>query len=94
MLKFVIPDCITFSKTEESFAFAVISAEKINPGEHTLTGKYVGGRASASVGVGVGAAVLVGGDQDNFSLQPLAVEGNRGFGAAAGLGFFYIEKAR
>ena len=85
---------LTFSKSEESFAFTVISAETINPGEHTLTGKYVGGRASASVGVGVGAAVLVGGDQDNFSLQPLAVEGNKGFGAAAGLGFLYIEKAR
>jgi hypothetical protein len=41
----------------------------------------------------VGVAVLVGGDQNNFSLQPLAVEGNRGFGAAAGLGFLYIEKA-
>ena len=85
---------LTFSKSEESFAFTVISAEKINPGEHTLAGKYVGGRASASVGVGVGAAVLIGGDKDNFSLQPLAVEGNRGFGAAAGLGFLYIEKAR
>lgn len=85
---------LTFSKEEESFAFAVLSAEQIKPGEHTLAGKYVGGRASASVGVGVGAAVLVGGDRDNFSLQPLALEGNRGFGAAAGLGFLYIEKAR
>ena len=85
---------LTFSKDEETFAFTVISAEQINPGEHKLTGRYVGGRASASVGVGVGAAILVGGDQDNFSLQPLALEGNKGYGAAAGLGFLYIEKGR
>ena len=85
---------LTFSKEEETFAFTVLSAERITAGEHKLAGKYVGGRASASVGVGVGAAVLVGGDQDNFSLQPLALEGNKGFGAAAGLGFLYIEKAR
>ena len=85
---------LTFKKEEETFAFTVLSASSIIVGEHTLVGKYVGGKASASVGVGVGAAILVGGNNDNFSLQPLAVEGNKGFGAAAGLGFLYIEKGR
>ena len=85
---------LTFKKEEESFAFTVLSAEQIVVGQHTLTGKYIGGKASASVAVGVGAAVLIGGNTDNFSLQPLAVEGNKGFGAAAGIGFLYIEKGR
>ncbi|MBT6275093.1 MAG: DUF992 domain-containing protein [Chromatiales bacterium] len=85
---------LTFAKDEETFAFAVISASSIKIGEHTLAGKYIGGKASASLGVGVGAAILVGGDYDNFSLQPIAIEGNSGFGAAVGLGFLYIEKAR
>ena len=85
---------LTFAKDEETFAFVVISATQIRIGEHTLAGRYVGGKASASVGVGIGAAILVGGSRDNFSLQPLALEGNTGFGAAAGLGFLYIEKAR
>ena len=85
---------LTFKKEEETFAFTVLSASKIVVGEHTLAGRYVGGKASASVGIGVGAAVLVGGNNDNFSLQPLAVEGNTGIGAAAGLGFLYIEKSR
>jgi hypothetical protein len=85
---------LTFQKDEETFAFTVVSAAKIKIGEHTLAGKYIGGRASASVGLGLGAAVLVGGSRDNFSLQPLALEGNKGFGAAAGLGFLYIEKSR
>jgi hypothetical protein len=85
---------LTFGKSDESFAFTVISTTSINAGGHTLAGKYLGGKASASLGVGVGVAILVGGDSDNFSLQPIALEGNRGFGAAAGLGFLYIEKAR
>ena len=82
----------TFKKEEETFAFTVLSASKIVVGEHTLAGRYVG------QGFSLGwhwcrAAVLVGGNNDNFS-QPLAVEGNTGIGAAAGLGFLYIEKSR
>ncbi|MEM7404064.1 MAG: DUF992 domain-containing protein [Pseudomonadota bacterium] len=85
---------LTFAKEQETFAFTVISASALEMGKHLLAGRYVGGKASASVGLGVGAAVLVGGDRDNFTLQPLALEGNTGVGLAAGLGFLYIEKGR
>ena len=85
---------LTFGKDEEEFAFAVLSASDIEVGSHTLAGRYVGGKASASLGVGAGAAALVGGSSDNFALNPLALEANKGFGAAAGIGFLYIEKAR
>ncbi len=85
---------LTFAKEEEIFAFAVLSAEDIKAGEHALAGRYVGGKVSASLGIGIGAAALVGGSNDNFALNPLALEGNKGFGAAAGIGFLYIEKAR
>ena len=85
---------LTFAKDEETFAFAVLSAEDIEAGEHALAGRYVGGKVSASLGIGIGAAALVGGSNDNFALNPLAIEGNKGFGAAAGIGFLYIEKAR
>ena len=81
-------------KTEEHMAFAVISAtSNTNPGAYALAGKYVGGQASATVGVGIGAKVLVGAGDQSLSLQPVALESNKGLGASAGVGFLYIEKA-
>ena len=42
-----------------------------------LAGDYVGATASATVGVGLGANVLIGGLDKSIALQPLSVEGNR-----------------
>lgn len=82
-------------KSDEKMAFAVISASSnVNPGSYALAGKYVGGQASVSAGVGLGAKVLVGAGDQSLSLQPLALETNKGLGASAGIGFLYIEKAR
>jgi len=78
-------------KADEKIGFTVFAASKnYKIGSHGLSGKYGGAKASATVGVGVGAAVLVGGGS-GFSLQPLALEGNTGFGAAAGLGYLYLQ---
>ena len=81
-------------KSEEHFGFMVIAASSdVRPGAYALAGKYVGGQASAAAGVGVGAKVLVGGGEKNFSLQPIGLEGSTGsIGATGGLGFLYIEK--
>jgi len=82
-------------KTEENMAFAIISAtSNTNPEAYALAGKYVGGQAAASVGVGLGAKVLVGAGSQSLSLQPLALETNKGLGVSAGIGFLYIEQAR
>ena len=82
-------------KTEENMAFAVIAVTSdASAGSYSLAGKYIGGQASATIGIGLGAKVLVGAGDQNLSLQPLALETNKGFGAAAGVGFLYIEKAR
>lgn len=82
-------------KTEENMAFAVIAATSdTTAGAYALSGKYVGGQAAASAGVGLGAKVLVGAGSQSFSLQPVAIETNKGLGASAGIGFLYIEKAR
>jgi hypothetical protein len=81
-------------KTEENMAFAVISAtSNATAGSYSLAGKYVGGQAAATVGVGLGAKVLVGAGDNSLTLQPLALETNKGLGASAGVGFLYIEKA-
>jgi hypothetical protein len=54
-------------------------------GRGALAGDYAGPEASAKVGVGVGAAALVGGSDKTFSLQPLNVEGGSGIGFTAGV---------
>jgi hypothetical protein len=82
-------------KGMEKITFAVLAATSdYKIGSYALTGKYLGAKASASAGIGGGAAVLLGGGAKNFSLQPVALEGNVGLGAAAGLGYLYIERAQ
>lgn len=50
-----------------------------------LTGTYVGVTGGASVGVGLGAHVLVGGSDKTISLQPVSFEGMQGLNVAAGI---------
>ena len=78
-------------KSKETFAFAVLSTATTSAGSHSLAGKYVGGKATATAGVGLGAAALVGGNNDQFGLNPIAVGSNEGLGVSAGIGFLYIE---
>lgn len=51
----------------------------------TLAGTYVGAAGDASVGVGLGANVLVGGSNRSVSLQPLSVSGELGVNLALGV---------
>ena len=50
-----------------------------------LAGNYGGASAEASVGVGVGANVLVGGFERSIVLQPVSVQGQVGLNAAVGI---------
>lgn len=75
----------------ESIAYAVISATKdYKMGSYSLTGEFFGAKASATAGVGAGAAVLVGGGKRNVTLQPLALETNTGVGVAGGVGYLFL----
>ena len=56
-----------------------------------LEGDYAGATASATVGVGLGANVLVGGLDKSIALQPLSVEGNEGLNVAAGIGSISLK---
>jgi Protein of unknown function (DUF992) len=60
----------------------------------SLAGNYVGATGSATVGVGVGANVLVGGSGNSISLQPLSIEGNTGLNVAAGIGSITLRHIR
>lgn len=47
-----------------------------------LTGTYVGASASASIAIGGGAKVLVGGSDDTIMLQPLSIQAQTGLNVA------------
>ena len=79
-------------KKDATIAFTVLSAsEGTAAGSHALVGKYGGAKAAATVGIGAGAAVLVGGGDNSISLQPLALEGSKGLGVEAGLTYLHLE---
>src|SRR5207248_8327036 len=54
----------------------VAPTAQLGPG--SLVGNYAGATASATVGVGVGANALIGGNAGSIVLQPLSLEGNQG----------------
>jgi hypothetical protein len=69
---------------ESSLAWAVYApVARIGAGD--LSGSYVGAQGSASVGVGLGGNVLVGGSANSFALQPLSVQGQVGVNIALGV---------
>jgi len=63
-----------------------VFAPTANLAPGSLNGNYVGATGSATVGVGAGANVLIGGSNSTISLQPVSVEGNTGLNVAAGIG--------
>ncbi|MBV9862974.1 MAG: DUF992 domain-containing protein [Alphaproteobacteria bacterium] len=70
----------------------VAPTTQLAPG--SLAGSYVGGTASATVGVGVGANALVGGSGNSIALQPVSIEGNSGLNVAAGIGAMTLRFRR
>jgi uncharacterized protein DUF992 len=64
-------------------AWAVFAPGKVNKG--ALKGSYSGASAEATVVVGLGANVLVGGFKKGINLQPISVQGQTGLNIAAGV---------
>ncbi len=59
-----------------------------------LAGHYGGATAEATVGAGVGANALVGGNNRTVTLQPLSVQGQAGLNVAAGVAGLDLRPAR
>jgi hypothetical protein len=59
-----------------------------------LAGEFVGASGDISVGVGVGANVLVGGTRKSISLQPLSLEGQVGANLALGVARMRLTPVR
>jgi hypothetical protein len=64
--------------------WGVLAAQHSVP-QGALAGTYAGLTANASIGVGGGANVLVGGTGRSFVLQPLSLEGQVGLNVAGGV---------
>lgn len=68
---------------ETTMVWTVLAPSAHRP--HVLAGNYVGAAADASVGIGAGAKVLVGGSKKSITLQPLSVQGQTGLNLAVGV---------
>jgi len=62
-----------------------VLAPTTNLGQGALAGHYGGATASAAIGVGAGANVLIGGFNSSIALQPVSIEGQNGLNVAAGV---------
>jgi hypothetical protein len=67
----------------------IAPASDLKPG--ALEGGYGGVTASATLGIGAGANVLIGGFDKSISLQPISIEGNTGLNVAAGIGAMSLK---
>ncbi|KWV52270.1 hypothetical protein AS156_10660 [Bradyrhizobium macuxiense] len=63
-------------------------------GQGDLSGTYAGADASATLGIGVGGNVLVGGSNNSIALQPVSVQGQVGVSIAAGLESLELRPGR
>lgn len=59
-----------------------------------LAGHYGGASAEATVGLGAGANVLVGGSNSTITLQPVSVQGQAGLNLAVGVASLDLHRAR
>src|SRR4030081_2988764 len=78
---------------ESALAWAVYApVARLGPGN--LSGNYAGAQGSASIGVGLGGNVLVGGSANSIALQPLSLQGQVGLSIAAGLESLELRPGR
>ena len=78
---------------ETALAWGVFApVARLGPGD--LAGTYAGAQGSASLGVGGGGNVLVGGSNNSIALQPLSLQGQIGVNIAAGLESMELRPGR
>ena len=76
---------IDIGYTDSAVVVWAVFAPTQDIGAGALAGSYGGVGAEATVGVGLGANVLIGGSNAQIALQPVSVEGTEGLNLAAGI---------
>ncbi len=80
--------------TQESALAWVVYAPVAQLGPGDLSGDYVGAQGSASVGVGLGGNMLLGGSANSIALQPLSIQGQVGVNIALGVADMQLRPGR
>ena len=77
---------IDIGVTEDTHIEWLVFAANASDYSHgALKGNYFGASGEATIGVGLGGNVLVGGSRDSFALQPFSVQAQTGLNLAVGL---------
>lgn len=77
---------IDIGKTESThIEWLVFAATTTNYTNGALSGNYIGVTGEATVGVGLGGNILIGGSRKSFALQPFSVQAQTGLNIAFGL---------
>lgn len=82
---------IDIGYTEKSKIIWAVFAPTSDIRQGALSGNYGGASAQATVAVGLGANVLVGGLDESIALQPLSVEGTEGLNVALAISELKLE---
>ncbi|MDP9137798.1 MAG: DUF992 domain-containing protein [Pseudomonadota bacterium] len=72
-----------------TLVWAVVAPTRMHRG--SLSGGYLGAGAEATIGVGLGANVLIGGFRNSINLLPLSVQGQTGLNIAGGIGSLTLK---
>lgn len=70
-------------------AWVVFAPGKVKRG--ALKGSYTGASAEATVGIGLGANVLVGGFKRGINLQPISLQAQEGLNVAGGVASLHLR---
>ncbi len=77
---------------QAGMAYLVMGGSSV--AKDSLVGTFVGGKASATVGLGLSAQAGLAGAGNNFTLVPFGLGGQAmGFGASAGIGYLQLKSA-
>jgi hypothetical protein len=77
---------------QSSIAWAVFAPGKLKAG--SLKGSYTGASAEATIAVGLGANVLIGGFRKSINLQPISLQAQTGLNVAGGVASLYLERVK
>jgi len=76
---------VALGKTDAGVLEWAVFAPAAGPPKGALAGGYVGGGASVTLGVGVGANALIGGLGRSIALQPVSIQAQTGLDLSGGV---------
>lgn len=84
---------IDIGKTQNGqMSWLVLAPTEAEYYEGGLNGSYQGVSAEATVGIGLGANVMVGGSEDTLALQPISLNTQNGLNFAIGVGEITLQR--